>query len=140
MKKLKIKLRSNCLAKLVFVKLIKDTTGLGLREAKDLVDQICDSEYPTINISFPNLNLLNKFRSEIVNVSFYDEPPIIGLSIEDQRELKMLEIGIGDRSDYINFIAQNILTGFGNSDELLIFILQKFNKEDLIEIINKIEY
>lgn len=31
MRKIKIKLRSNCTSKLAFVKLIKDTTGLGLK-------------------------------------------------------------------------------------------------------------
>jgi hypothetical protein len=143
MKKIKIKLRSNCSTKLVFVKLVKDTTGLELKEAKDIVDRACDgymSEYPVTDISFPNLDSLFKFRSEIVNVSFNGEPPIIGLSKEDERELKMLRIGVGDRNDYINFITQNILTGFCNSDELLNFALQKLNNEDLIEIINKIEY
>ena len=38
MKKLKIKLKSNCNAKLYFVKLLKETTGLGLKESKDIVD------------------------------------------------------------------------------------------------------
>lgn len=137
MRKIKIKLRSNCTSKLAFVKLIKDTTGLGLKESKDIVDHACDNylnQYSTTEIEFPSAESLQKFRSEISNVGFAQEDPIVGIS------LKILQIGLGERNDYINFISQNILTGFCNSDELIKFALQKLNNEDLVEILNKIEY
>ena len=53
---------------------------------------------------------------------------------------KTIPILVPEREDYINFISQNILTGFCNSDELIKFALQKLNNEDLVEILNKIEY
>jgi len=140
MRKLKIKLRSNCTSKLAFVKLIKDTTGLGLKESKDIADRACVNKYPTTEIEFPSAESLQKFRSEIGNVGFAQETPIVGISLEDERELKILQIGLGERNDYINFISQNILTRFCNSDELIKFALQKLNNEDLVEILNKIEY
>lgn len=143
MRKLKIKLRSNCTSKLAFVKLIKDTTGLGLKESKDIADHACANylnQYPTTEIEFPSEQSLQKFRSEINNVGFAQETPIIGISLEDERELKILQIGLGEREDYINFISQNILIGFCNSDELIKFALQKLNNEDLVEMLNKIEY
>lgn len=143
MRKIKIRLRSNCTSKLAFVKLIKDTTGLGLKESKDIADRACDNylnQYPTTEIEFPNVESLQKFRSEIRNVGFARETPIVGISLEDERELKILQIGLGERNDYINFISQNILTGFCNSEELINFALQKLNNDDLVEILNKIEY
>ena len=143
MRKIKIKLRSNCTSKLAFVKLIKDTTGLGLKESKEIVDHACDNylnQYPATEIEFPSAESLQKFRSEISNVGFAQEDPIVGISLEDERELKILQIGLGERNDYINFISQNILTGFCNSEELINFALQKLNNDDLVEILNKIEY
>ncbi len=143
MRKIKIRLRSNCTSKLAFVKLIKDTTGLGLKESKDIADRACDNylnQYPTTEIEFPSAESLQKFRSEIGNVGFAQETPIVGISLEDERELKILQIGLGERNDYINFISQNILTGFCNSEELINFALQKLNNDDLVEILNKIEY
>ena len=80
MKRIKIKIRSNSLTKLVFVKLVKDTTGLGLKEAKDLVDQACDNylnQYPTTEIEFSSEQSLHKFRSEINNIGFAQETPIV---------------------------------------------------------------
>lgn len=141
MRKIKIKLRSNCTSKLAFVKLVKDTTGLGLKESKDIADRtFYNYQYPITEIEFPNEESLQKFRSEIVNIGFAQETPIIGISLEDERELKVLQIGLGEREDYINFISQNILTGFCNSEELINFALQKLNNDDLVEILNKIEY
>ena len=40
MKKLRIKLLSKCDSKLQVVKLIKDCTGLGLKQSKDLADEM----------------------------------------------------------------------------------------------------
>jgi len=123
--------------------LIKDTTGLGLKESKDIADRAFYNylnQYPITEIEFPNEESLQKFRSEIVNIGFAQETPIIGISLEDERELKVLQIGLGEREDYINFISQNILTGFCNSEELINFALQKLNNDDLVEILNKIEY
>lgn len=42
-RKVKIKLLSKCSNKLALCKLIKECTRLGLKEAKDITDDICDN-------------------------------------------------------------------------------------------------
>ena len=42
---IKIKLINDCSNRLQFVKNIKDFCGLGLKDAKDIVDKICQKPY-----------------------------------------------------------------------------------------------
>jgi hypothetical protein len=52
----------------------------------------------------------------------------------------MLKLGIGSRQDYLDFIKQSIQTNFGNSEELITFVLNKLSDEQLKQTLEKIEY
>jgi hypothetical protein len=52
----------------------------------------------------------------------------------------MLQLGVGERQDYLDFLKQHIQTNFGNSDEMLTFVLDKLTQEQLQETIDKIKY
>ena len=65
---------------------------------------------------------------------------INGGGIQWQREIKMLQLGVGERQEYLDFVKQHIQTDFGNSDEMLTFLLNKLTQQELQEIINKIKY
>ena len=52
----------------------------------------------------------------------------------------MLQLGIGDKEDVVNFISQSILGNFGNSEEILEIALNKLSKQDLEEILNTLNY
>lgn len=60
--------------------------------------------------------------------------------VQWQREVNMLKLGIGSRQDYLDFIKQSIQTNFGNSEELITFVLNKLSDEQLHETLEKIEY
>jgi hypothetical protein len=150
MKTIKIKLIEPTPNKLAFVKLIKDCSGLGLREAKDLCDDL--HSYPEIVRDMPvrdwetydyntgkyntpsNTNYAKKFATEIKNVGGRF---IVNGGVQWERDVKMLQLGIAEKSDYTEFMKDYILNKFDNSEELLTFVLDKFSKEDLQEIFNK---
>jgi len=52
----------------------------------------------------------------------------------------MLQLGVGERKEYLDFIKQSIQTNFGNSEELITFVLNKLSDEQLKETLEKIEY
>lgn len=146
---IKIKLVKPTVQKLAFVKLIKDCSGLGLKEAKDLCDDL--HSYPGKVYEMPirdwetidwntgvktptTTDYRKKFTDEIKNV---EGKFIINGGVQWQRDVKMLQLGIAEESDYIEFMKDYILSNFDNSENLLIFALNKLSKEDLQEIFNK---
>jgi hypothetical protein len=150
MQNIKIKLVEPTTQKLAFVKLIKECSGLGLKESKDLCDDL--HRYPEIVREMPIRNWENfdyttgasipattdyrrKFVTEIKNI---DGKFILNGGVQWERNVKMLQLGIAEKSDYTEFMKDYILNKFDNSEDLLIFVLDKFSKEDLQEIFNKI--
>ena len=137
MKKLvRIKLIENCPNKLIFVKLIKECSGLGLKESKDICDRLHAGEVQTFEVrEDDSVNYAKKFRQDIVNCGGKFQ---VSGCVEFQRNYKMLQLGIGDDSDYIDFISESIFqNNLENSEEFLKFVLTKFNREQLIEIFDK---
>lgn len=149
MKTIKIKLVEPTAEKLAFVKLIKDCSGLGLKEAKDLCDDL--HRYPHIVREMPirdwesydyttgkstpaTTDYRKKFATEIKNIS---GKFIVNGGVQWERNVKMLKLGIADKSDYIDFMKDCILNKFDNSEDILTFVLDKLSKEDLQEIFNK---
>ncbi len=140
MKYIEIKLVKPTSEKLKFVKLIKDCSGLGLKESKDLCDNIHASteivhRIPIRDCETSTTDYRKKFATEIKNI---DGVFIINGGVQWNRNVKMLKIGIAEKSDYSEFIKDFILNRFDNSEELLTFILNKFSKEDLQEVFNRI--
>lgn len=139
----KVKFNNDCQNMLQLVKNIKEACGLGLRDSKDIVDQICKRPYIPVEFEIPTGMSTKEFEEKIkYNLSFSGEHDI-DFEINGgtwQREIKMLKLGIGQRQDYLDFVKQHIQTNFGNSDEMLIFVLNKLTQEQLQETINNIKY
>jgi len=146
---IKIKLINQCAGKLQFVKSIKELLGLDLRSSKDIVDNICNLPFRYVEFEIPT----NKSISDVKNIlddlhwtsisrddemAFYNYE--INGGVQWQREANMLKLGIGSRQDYLDFIKQSIQTNFGNSEELITFVLNKLSDEQLKETLEKIEY
>jgi hypothetical protein len=149
MKTIKIKLVEPTPNKLAFVKLIKDCSGLGLREAKDLCDELHNrpsivQEMPirdwesydyTTGKSTPAItDFRKKFTTEIKDVG---GKFVVNGGVQWERNVKMLSLGIADKLDYAEFMKDYILNKFDNSEDILTFVLDKLSKEDLQEIFNK---
>ena len=145
----RIKLVNQCAGKLQFVKNIKELLGLDLRSSKDIVDNICNTPFKSVELEIP----MNKSISDVkkllddlswTNISGEDEMSFYNYEINGgvqwQREANMLKLGIGTRQDYLDFIKQSIQTNFGNSEELITFVLNKLSDEQLKETLEKIEY
>jgi len=149
MKTIKIKLVQPTTQKLVFVKLIKECSGLGLKDAKDLCDNIHDYpervhempvrdwetyDYNTGATTPATTDYRRKFTTEIKNI---EGKFVVNGGVQWDRNVKMLQLGIADKPDYTNFMKDYILNKFDNSEDLLTFVLDKLSKEDLQEIFNK---
>jgi hypothetical protein len=141
---IKIKLVNDCDNKLQFVKNIKELCELGLRDAKDILDQVCQKPYIPVEIEIPTgITTKEAFDKLNYNLLFSGESHInfeINGGTQWQREIKMLQLGVGERQDYLDFLKQHIQTNFGNSDEMLTFVLDKLTQEQLQETIDKIKY
>lgn len=149
MKTIKIKLLEPTSEKLKFVKLIKDCSGLGLKEAKDLCDELHRNpsivqvmpirdwetyDYNTGKTTPTTIDYRKKFATEIKNISGNF---IVNGGVQWERNVKMLTLGIADKTDYAEFMKDYILNKFDNSEDILTFVLDKLSKEDLQEIFNK---
>jgi hypothetical protein len=137
MKYIEIKLVKPTTEKLKFVKLIKDCSGLSLKESKDLCDSI--HALPERVNKIPIRDGENDYRKMFVNeIKNIDGLFIINGGVQWDRNVKMLKLGISEKSDYIEFMKDYILNRFENSEELLTFVLNKFSKEELQEVFNRI--
>jgi hypothetical protein len=143
MNKIRVKLLK-CDYKLSFIRLIKVCTGLGLRDSKDIADELFNSPglYKEITllenevVDGVHYNYYKDFIEEIHKLGEFEV--IGGLSWE--RNLKMLVLGIGDLDEYTSFLSEYM--SFNNSEDnkiILEKIISKLKKEDLIEIVEKIK-
>ena len=125
--------------KLAFVKLIKECSGLGLRESKDLCDELHKNphivQHMPIQTSNSSINYRKHFASEIKNVG---GEFLVNGGIQWERNVKMLKLGIADEVDYIDFIKDYILNGFAGSENILNLALSKLSKKDIQEVFNTI--
>ena len=143
----RIKLINQCAGKLQFVKGIKLLcTNLGLKEAKDIVDNICNQPFKYVEFEIPNNTSIYDVKKVLDDLSWTSNDEMsfynyeINGGVQWQREANMLKLGIGSREDYLDFIKQSIQTNFGNSEELITFVLNKLSDEQLHETLEKIEY
>lgn len=144
---IRIKLINQCVGKLQFVKKIKSIcTNLGLMEVKDIVDNICTQPFKYVEFEIPNNSSIYDVKKVLDDLSWTSDDEMafynyeINGGVQWQREANMLKLGIGSRQDYLDFLKQHIQTNFGNSDEMLTFVLDKLTQEQLQETIDKIKY
>lgn len=135
----RIKALKNCSSKLAFVKHVKFTTGLGLKEAKDLTDTIFEKPYKYVEIELPIGADWQEFRQGLDELSWEGN---VGANYEMdgdlrwRRNFKLLQLGAASKEEYADFILESFTSNFGNSEEVLKFALDRLSKEDLIETIN----
>ena len=142
--KIRIQLIGICPNKLQFVKLIKDCTGLGLKDSKHICDRLHDIpniiEEITVRegVDENGVTYSKKFingMKEFVLGEF-----IVTGGLQWDRNIKMLSLGIADESDYIDF-ANEFLIDNRNlevSQTILRFALSKLSKDELQEVFNEI--
>jgi hypothetical protein len=137
MKKIRMKCIQKTTSKLAFVKLIKQVSGLGLKESKDIADTF---DYDDINkiveFEIPREISIEQFRKDLNDVG---GQYLVNGGVEFEREYKLLTLGLGEQEDYVDFISEN-LNYFTNQEDTIKFILSKLSKEDLIEITKKLDY
>jgi len=116
--------------KLHLVKALKDVTGLGLREAKALIDDLHSGrEVKTVVSSREGvIELKSRFNE---HGKF-----IINGGIEHQRNIQLLQLELGESDEYVNEISDRIFYQLSdeNSKLLLNFALSKLSHQQLIEI------
>lgn len=144
MKKIRMKCVQKTPSKLAFVKLIKQVSGLGLKESKDIVDTLhherCGIFDYDINktVEFEILKdiSIDQFRKDLKEIG---GQYLVNGGLEFEREYKLLTLGLGEQEDYVDFISEN-LNYFANQEDTIKFILSKLTKEDLIELTKKLDY
>ena len=135
----KVKLTNDCNSKLQFVKNVKELCGIGLKDSKDIVDRVCQKPYIPFEFEVP-MGISTKEVYDKLTYNLDTNIFEINGGTQWQREIKMLQLGVGERQDYIDFLKQHIQTNFGNSEEMLTFVLDKLTQEQLQETIDKIKY
>ena len=142
--KIRIQLIERCPNKLQFVKLIKDCTGLGLKEAKNVCDRLHDIPNTIEEIIVKDgvdengVTYSRKFingMKEFVLGEF-----IVTGGLQWDRNIKMLSLGIADESEYIDFTNEFLIDNrnLEVSETILRFALSKLSKEELQEVFTEI--
>lgn len=145
MRKIRFKLLSRCDNKLGVVKLIKDCTGLGLRESKDIADLMFDNIglVREIELREPYLDkngeIIRPFELFSTKIKEFGDFYVTG-GLSWERNAKMLSLGVGELEDYVNFVSEFMtLNNTEENKEILEVIFNKLEKNDLVELVNKIK-
>jgi hypothetical protein len=144
MMKLRFKLLSKCENKLQVVKLIKDCTRLGLRESKDIADEMFNhiGLVKEIELADPYIRggeTFNPYDEFTKNIHEFGDFQVTG-SLSWERDLKMLGIGVGDIEDYANFVSSYMNCNSPEKNKIILeTIFNKLEKKDLVELVNQIK-
>lgn len=142
--RIRIKLLSKCENKLQVLKLIKDCTGLGLRESKDIADLMFNNIglVREIELTEPYLregNVFNPYQEFTTKIKEFGDFQLTG-GLSWERNVKMLSLGIGETGDYVNFVSEYMtLNNKEENKEILEVLFSKLKKEDLVELVNQIK-
>jgi len=136
MKKIRMRCVQKTPSKLAFVKLIKEVSGLGLKESKDIADTFDYDINRIVEFEISREISIEQFRKDLNDVG---GQYIVNGGLEFEREYKLLTLGLGEQDDYVDFISEN-LNYFTNQHDTIKFILSKLTKEDLIELTKKLDY
>ncbi len=135
--KVNLMLRERCLNKLMLVKILKDYTGLGLREAKDVCDALHETPHRPVEIELlPDAShSVDVLKQDLLGI---DLKFIMAGDTSFERERKMLGIGLGEKQDYISFFLEcgDLIE---NQKEILNLALDMLSEEDIKEIFGKIK-
>ena len=145
--KIEIKLIKPCSARLLFVKILKDYTDLGLRDAKILCDNLhsnpgvsfkVEIDWPSGTIDTNDGNCVRKFIDDLKECG---GELVVNGGTEWLRHYKVLSIGLGDKKEYSDFISNHIYDNrnIGETKELIDFMIDKLSKEEISELFKKIK-
>ena len=143
---IRMQLKQQVVSKLAFVKLIKECTDLGLKDAKFIADDLQSNLerghkiYKEIHLKGGVDGLGNSyiriFQKGIVDLGI-DAFMTGGLVWE--RNFKMLSLGIGEVSDYSDFIIEYVNSiDREHGKDIIGFMVDKLSKKDLEEIFSNI--
>ena len=136
MKKIRMSCVQKTQSKLAFVKLIKEVSGLGLKESKDIVDTFDYDINRIVEFEISKDRSIDQFRKDLNDIG---GQYLVNGGLQFEREYKLLTLGLGEQEDYVDFISEN-LNYFTNKEDTIKFILSKLTKEDLIELTKKLDY
>ena len=109
--KVRLLLHTKCERKLQFVKILHANTrirGYGLANCKDICEDIFDN-FETGNLRNVEFevddrdNLFNDLK-EFYSVSEFS----LNGGIQHDRDVKILQLGLGEKEDYVNYFIENI--------------------------------
>jgi hypothetical protein len=143
-RRIRMKLLSECKNKLQVVKLIKDCTELGLKDSKDIADEMFNhiglvKEIELVEPYIREGRTFNPYEEFKKNINNFGDFKVTG-GLSWERDAKMLGIGVGDIEDYANFVSDYM--SYNNTDEnkmILEVLFSKLKKEDLVELVNQIK-
>ena len=136
--KVKLQIKKNCQTKLMLVKILKNNTGLVLKDSKDICDKLHELPYRPVEFLLDTPVDINP--NEYAK-SFKEELSEMGLEFDMsggtdfERNRKLLMLGLGDKEDYVSFLEENLI----DQKELLNLVLNKLSKDDLKEIFDNIK-
>ena len=133
MYKVRVKMLEPSGSKLQLVKSLKDLTGLGLRDSKNIIDELHYGREQTII-----LNSRDDARTLKKQFNDYGKFQING-GVDHDRNIQLLSLGLGETQEYIDEISDRIFFQLDdeNSKLMLNFALSKITQDNLIEILNE---
>lgn len=141
---IRFKLLSKCDNKLQVVKLIKDCTGLGLKDSKDIADLMFNNVglVREIELTEPYIRdgkVFNPYQEFTTKIKEFGDFYVTG-GLSWERNAKMLSIGVGETQDYVNFVSEFMtLNNLEENKLILESLFSKLEKEDLVELVNQIK-
>ena len=133
MYKVRVKMLEPSNSKLQLVKSLKDLSGLGLRDSKNIIDELHYGREQTII-----LNSRDDARTLKKQFNDYGKFQING-GVDHDRNIQLLSLGLGETQEYIDEISDRIFFQLDdeNSKLMLNFALSKITQDNLIEILNE---
>ena len=109
--KVRLLLHTKCERKLQFVKILHANTrirGYGLANCKDICEDIFDN-FETGNLRNVEFEVddRDKFYSDLRDNYSESEFSLNG-GIQHDRDVKILQLGLGEKEDYVNYFIENI--------------------------------
>lgn len=140
---IRFKLLSKCENKLQVVKIIKDCSIYGLKDSKDIADDMFNhiGLVKELELTEPYLRDGNVFYpyEEFLKIKNYGDFQISG-GLSWERDAKMLGLGIGEIDDYANFVSEYMTHNNTEENKMLLEnLFTKLKKDDLVELVNKIK-
>lgn len=134
--RIRVRLLANCDRRLAFCKTLMEYTGLGLKEAKDLMDDIED-KFKRKTDEYVEFDIISNDKLKLFKEALISQDILLHIigGKEWTREFRLLSL-VGDKEDSLKFIEDNMLECHKNRIIKLAF--DKLSNSDVIELLNEI--